>query len=71
MLMNGNPKVHKLQFDITSYCNARCGACVRNKDGGETEPELALKHFDMNLWKRLCTEDTKGWYIGQLALNGN
>ena len=25
----------------------------------------------MNLWKRLCTEDTKGWYIGQLALNGN
>ena len=69
--MKWHRKVSKLQFDITSHCNARCGACVRNQQGGETEPELALKHFNMDLWKRLCTEDTKGWYIRQLALNGN
>ena len=52
MGMQWQSKVHKLQVDITSHCNARCGACVRNNNGGETEPELALKHFDMDLWKR-------------------
>jgi MoaA/NifB/PqqE/SkfB family radical SAM enzyme len=71
MGMKWQSKVHKFQFDVTSHCNARCGACVRNKDGGDTEPELALNHFDIDLWKRICTKDTKGWYIGQLALNGN
>ena len=70
-MMQWNTKVHKLQIDISSHCNARCGACARNKDGGETEPDLVLKHFDMNLWERLCKEDTKGWYINQLTLNGN
>tara|TARA_A200000159_G_C7327967_1_gene341784 strand:- start:787 stop:1836 length:1050 start_codon:yes stop_codon:yes gene_type:complete len=71
MGMKWQSKVHNFQFDVTSHCNARCGACVRNQDGGDTEPELALNHFNMDLWKRLCEEDTKGWYIGQLALNGN
>lgn len=69
--MEWSRQVSKLQIDISSHCNARCGACVRNNNGGETNPQLELTHFDMNLWKRLCTEDTKGWYIGQLALNGN
>jgi len=69
--MNWYKSIHRLQIDVTSHCNARCGACVRNKDGGDTEPELALNHFDIDLWKRICTKDTKGWYIGQLALNGN
>ena len=71
MGMQWHRKVYKLQFDITSHCNARCGACVRNQDGGDTEPQLSLDHFDFNLWKRLCEEDTKDWYIGQVALNGN
>lgn len=70
-MMQWNRKVTKLQFDITSHCNARCGACVRNQSGGDTEPELSLDHLSIDLWKRLCEEDTKGWYIGQLALNGN
>jgi len=70
-MMEWHRKVDKLQFDITSHCNARCAACVRNQDGGATEPQLSLDHLDFNLWKRLCEEDTKGWYIGQLALNGN
>lgn len=69
--MEWHKQVRKLQVDITSHCNARCGACVRNQDGGETEPQLSLDHFDFDLWKRLCEEDTKGWYIGQVALNGN
>lgn len=70
-MMNWVRKVNKLQFDITSHCNARCGACVRNQNGGDTEPELSLDHLSLDIWKRLCEEDTKGWYIGQLALNGN
>jgi len=64
-------QVHKLQMDLTSHCNAACGACVRNIDGGKTRPGLELKHFDLDLFKRIATEDTRGWYIRHLSLNGN
>lgn len=64
-------QVTNLQIDITSHCNARCGACVRNKDGDETKEELVLEHFDMEVWERLAKEDTHGWFIGDLTLNGN
>lgn len=64
-------QVHKLQVDMTSYCNARCGACIRNIDGGETRPGLKLTHFDVDVWKRMATVDTKGWWIRELSLNGN
>ena len=60
-----------LQIDITSYCNARCGACIRNKNGDEVKDELVLEHFDIEVWERLAKEDTRGWFIGDLALNGN
>lgn len=63
--------VNNLQVDLTSYCNARCGACVRNVDGDEVKQELVLEHFDMEVWTRLCSEDTRGWYIVELSLNGN
>ena len=63
--------LHKLQIDPTSHCNARCGACARNIYGGETKHDLELKHFDLELWKRIATKDTKGWYINHLSLNGN
>lgn len=63
--------VNNLQIDITSHCNARCGACVRNKDGDEVREELELEHFDIDVWKRLVSEDTRGWYIAELSLNGN
>jgi hypothetical protein len=63
--------VNSLQVDITSHCNARCGACVRNIDGDETKKEVSLDHFDMDTWTRLVTQDTRGWYIVELALNGN
>ena len=64
-------QVTNLQIDITSHCNARCGACVRNKNGDETREELVLEHFDMEVWERLAKEDTHGWFIGDLTLNGN
>jgi len=69
--MNWYRQIHKLQVDITSHCNARCGACIRNIDGGETRPGLKLANFDVDVWKRMATIDTKGWWVRQLTLNGN
>jgi len=64
-------QVTNLQVDITSHCNARCGACIRNKNGDEVKDELILEHFDMEVWERLASSDTHGWFIGDLTLNGN
>ena len=63
--------VNNFQVDLSSHCNARCGGCVRNADGNETRPEVTLSHFDVDTWKRLVTQDTHGWYIVELTLNGN
>lgn len=70
-MMNWSRHVCSLQFDITSHCNARCGACVRNKDGDEVRAEVSLDHFDVDLWNRIASEDTRGWFIKDLTLNGN
>lgn len=64
--------VGNLQMDITSHCNARCAFCVRQVDGTtDVKPELPLEHFDLDIWKRLVTEDTRGMLIKELTLNGN
>jgi len=70
-IMEWHRNTTSLQFDISSHCNARCGACVRNVDGGETEKNLPLAHFDFELWKRIAYEDTHRWYMHRLNLNGN
>ena len=36
---NWSKNVTNLQVDITSHCNARCGACIRNKSGNEVKDE--------------------------------
>lgn len=69
--MNWSKVVNNLQIDISSHCNARCGACVRNVDGDETKKEVLLEHFDLDVWTRLVTQDIRGWYIVELTLNGN
>ena len=69
--MSWYKSLHQLQIAPTSHCNARCGACTRNIFGGETKHNLELKHFDLDVWKRMATTDTKGWYINHLSLNGN
>lgn len=70
-IMEWEEVVNNFQVDLSSHCNARCGGCVRNTDGNETRPEVTLSHFDVDVWKRLVTQDTRGWYIVELTLNGN
>jgi molybdenum cofactor biosynthesis enzyme MoaA len=64
-------QLHKIQIDLTSHCNAACAACVRNVNGGETKTELSLTHFDLDVFKRLASVDTKGAYIRHMSWNGN
>ena len=64
--------VSNLQIDMTSHCNARCAGCVRQVNGTTTvKPELPLTNFSLDVWKRLATQDTRGWFIKELVLNGN
>jgi len=60
-----------LQFDLTSHCNARCGACIRNVYGNDKKPELQLIHFSKDIWERIASKDTRGWWINEIQLNGN
>jgi MoaA/NifB/PqqE/SkfB family radical SAM enzyme len=60
-----------IQFDLTSYCNAKCASCVRNIYGDKTRPGLPLNHFDIDLWKRLWSEDLRGYVLNEVHLNGN
>lgn len=62
---------NSLQVDISSYCNARCAGCVRNQEGDEVRPEVPMEHFPEDVWERLVTQDTRGWYLTELTLNGN
>lgn len=62
---------HILQVDLTSYCNAKCGNCVRNVKGGKNLPGLPLHNFDLDLWKRISRVDTRNTNITELRFNGN
>ena len=70
-MMNWSTVTNSLQIDITSHCNARCGACVRNRNGDEVRDEVSLVHFDVDIWNRIAKQDTRGWFIRELVLNGN
>ena len=70
-MMDWRKQIHRLQVDITSHCNARCAGCSRNIMGGEKQPWLPLNHFPVDVWKRLAEEDTRGWHINELKLNGS
>jgi MoaA/NifB/PqqE/SkfB family radical SAM enzyme len=59
-----------LQVDATSYCNAKCVSCVRNHRGGDPIPHLKFTHLDLDLWKRVMTEDTKTIKLIKINFNG-
>jgi MoaA/NifB/PqqE/SkfB family radical SAM enzyme len=40
--------IKKLQFEPTSYCNARCPHCGRFDENGNLHPDLELTHLDID-----------------------
>ena len=62
--------IDSMQIDLTSYCNARCGACTRNEFGGATVEGLSLNHFDTAIWERIFTQDLKDHNVNSITFNG-
>lgn len=62
--------IKKIEIDCTSYCNAFCGACDRNIDGGETQPNLKLNHIDLNTWVKFVSKENLE-NIQEIIFNGN
>jgi hypothetical protein len=62
--------IKKIEIDCTSYCNAFCGACDRNIDGGENHPNLKLNHIDLENWRKFITKENLQ-YINEIIFNGN
>lgn len=62
--------IYAIQFDITSFCNSFCGACIRNINGGEANPNIKLSHFDLEIWKQIIDTETFS-NVSLLIFNGN
>lgn len=62
--------ISKIEIDCTSYCNAFCGACDRNMDGGENHPNLKLNHIDLDSWRNFVTKENLK-HINEIIFNGN
>jgi len=62
--------IRKLEIDCTSFCNAYCGACDRNIDGGENHPNLKLNYIDLDSWRNFITTDNLQ-NIHEIIFNGN
>lgn len=62
--------IKKIEVDCTSYCNAFCGACDRNVNGGPTVDGLGLNHISLDIWKSLITRENLE-YINEIIFNGN
>ena len=62
--------IKKIEIDCTSFCNAFCGACDRNVDGGETQLNLKLNHISLEDWRAFINiENLQN--INELIFNGN
>ena len=70
-MMDWSKNIRRLQIDLSSYCNAKCGACMRNEYGDKTRPGLKLSHFDIKVWDRLFRVDLANIKLEEVTLNGN
>lgn len=69
--MNWHDNLRNLKVEITSYCNAACPGCTRNITGGATVTDLDLDHMSVDLWSRVCNEDTAGVKIREMLFDGS
>ena len=62
--------VNFIDVEITNFCNASCGACDRNIDGGEVRKNLKLIHMTDDTWNSLISiVNLKN--IKKITLDGN
>jgi len=59
-----------LEIELTTFCNANCGACDRNINGGKTNPKMPLEHMSLDTWKSLITAENLK-YITTVTFDGN
>ena len=59
-----------LEIEPTTFCNAFCGDCARNVNGGELAPKFTPSHMTMDTWKSIITPKNLQW-IQHINFNGN
>lgn len=62
--------VKTFEIELTSYCNAFCGACHRNKNGGKLQNYVNLKHMDKDTWDSIINKSNLE-YIEKFLFDGN
>lgn len=70
-MFDWSTRLHQIQVDVTTYCNASCGACIRNVRGGETKASLPMVHLDIDLWEKFIIRDLADRFITKITFNGN
>ncbi len=48
-------KIREIQFELTSYCNARCPQCTRNINGGPLNPYFPLTELSFDSFVKTVT----------------
>jgi radical SAM protein with 4Fe4S-binding SPASM domain len=59
-----------LEIELTTFCNANCGACDRNINGGAINEKMLLHHMSMQTWKNIINEKNL-LNISTLTFDGN
>ena len=62
--------VKVLEIELTTFCNASCGACDRNINGGPVNLKMPLHHMSFDTWKQIV-QDKNLSNIITLSFDGN
>jgi len=50
-------EITRVEFELTSNCQAACPMCARNIHGGKNNPNLPISDIDLNFFKKLAPAD--------------
>jgi radical SAM protein with 4Fe4S-binding SPASM domain len=62
--------VKVLEIELTTFCNASCGACDRNINGGMLNNKMPLHHMSFDTWQSITTKQNLS-NISTLTFDGN